>query len=113
MVGGYVCCSFLSLNSVTELLLKGLFYTMQKWIILAKSILWCASGVWKLRDWFYLFEFTLCILIYFSIWSDTMKLEWILVLMTGANSVAFHPGIQCLPKYSFRGFQYTKGLKLL
>ena len=24
--------------------------------------------------------------------------------------VAFHMGLHCLPKYPFRGFQYTKGL---
>ena len=25
------------------------------------------------------------------------------------NNAAFHPGHHCLPKYPFRGFQYTKG----
>ena len=43
---------------------------------------------------------------------------WCLVVLILANSAdpdemqhnaAFHPGLHCLPKYPFRGFQYTKG----
>ena len=35
-----------------------------------------------------------------------LKIEFVL-----ANSIyaAFHLGLHCLPKYLFRGFQYTKG----
>ena len=27
------------------------------------------------------------------------------------HNVAFHLGLHCLPKFSFRGFQYTKGIR--
>ena len=28
------------------------------------------------------------------------------------HHAAFHLGLQCLPKYTFWGFQYTRGLKV-
>ena len=44
-----------------------------------------------------------------------LSLEIVLILANSANpdemqhNAVFHLGFHCLPKYLFRGFQYTKG----
>ena len=44
-----------------------------------------------------------------------LSLEFVLILADSADPdemqhyAAFHLGLPCLPKYPFRGFQYTKG----
>ena len=45
------------------------------------------------------------------------KIVFILANSAGPDEMphvaVFHQGLRCLPKYSFRGFQYTKGLYLM
>ena len=46
----------------------------------------------------------------------SIMLKVVLILANSADPdemqhyAAFHLGLHCLPKYSFRGFQYTRGL---
>ena len=46
---------------------------------------------------------------------QTLSLKVVLILANGAypdemkHNAAFHLGLHYLPKYLFRGFQYTKG----
>ena len=57
--------------------------------------------------------FTLCILVDFPIHIVTISMGLPIVYFKGSeNYAAFHLGLQCLPKYPFRGFQYTKGYYL-
>ena len=58
------------------------------------------------------------ILISFNCFSEyvfflSLKINFVVTNRADSNemplSVTFHMGLHCLPKYPFRGFQYTKG----